>query len=95
MHCLKCGSEISESAVFCDNCLKRMEQSPVKQGTVVQLLERPALPDRKVPKRRDDPRETIVQQRKLIRALMSGVAILTALSLLLIGILIYFVNVFF
>ena len=33
MFCLKCGSEIGEKAVFCQQCLAEMEKYPVKPDT--------------------------------------------------------------
>ena len=89
MLCLKCGKEISENAVFCDSCLKAMEQSPVKQDAVVQILERPAPGVRKSVVRREDALETIAQLRKLVRGLMGWAAILALLVLLLAGALAY------
>ena len=43
MRCLKCGRETdqNEKNVFCPNCLKVMEQFPVKPGTPVQISKRP------------------------------------------------------
>ena len=37
MYCMKCGKEIDETRVFCDDCLSVMSQHPVKQGTPVLL----------------------------------------------------------
>lgn len=40
MECLKCGAQIDNTAVFCNECLQSMDAYPVKPGTVVQLHRR-------------------------------------------------------
>ena len=40
MQCLKCGTQIANTAVFCSECLQSMEVYPVKPGTVIQLHRR-------------------------------------------------------
>lgn len=42
MGCMKCGQEIGQDQIFCDDCLAEMEKYPVKPGTVVQIPNRPA-----------------------------------------------------
>ena len=37
MYCMKCGKEIDDSHVFCDDCLEVMSHHPVKKGTPVLL----------------------------------------------------------
>lgn len=37
MNCMKCGTNIPESQVFCDHCLEVMKRHPVKPGTHVHL----------------------------------------------------------
>ena len=37
MYCMKCGKEVSENRVFCDDCLETMSHYPVEQGTPVHL----------------------------------------------------------
>lgn len=44
MNCLKCGREIEEGQVFCNDCLVQMAKYPVKPGTAVQLPSAEALP---------------------------------------------------
>lgn len=44
MGCMKCGKKLGESQVFCDECLEKMAQCPIKPGTVVKLPDRPAAP---------------------------------------------------
>lgn len=40
MSCMRCGKETDENQVFCTECLKDMEQQPVKPGTPIQLPNR-------------------------------------------------------
>lgn len=42
MFCMKCGKEIPEEQVFCEECLADMALHPVKPGTPVLLPVRPA-----------------------------------------------------
>ena len=37
MGCLRCGKEIQEKGVFCEECKKNMEDYPIKPGTVVVI----------------------------------------------------------
>ena len=48
MNCIRCGKELENEQVFCDECQAEMEQHPVKPGTPIQL---PARETRKIPKR--------------------------------------------
>ena len=41
MGCMKCGKELASTQVFCDECLEKMEKSPVKTNAVVVLPTRP------------------------------------------------------
>lgn len=48
MNCIKCGAEIKNSGVFCENCLADMEKYPVKPNITVHLPDRPvSVPTRK------------------------------------------------
>lgn len=40
MNCMKCGTQIPETQVFCDHCLSVMAQYPVKPGTHIHLPKR-------------------------------------------------------
>ena len=44
MGCMKCGNKLGSSQVFCDDCLEKMKNSPVKPNAVVILPNRPAAP---------------------------------------------------
>ena len=54
MNCLKCGKNLGSSHVFCDECIEKMKQNPVKPGTVINLPNRAPTPvtKKKVVKRR-------------------------------------------
>ena len=53
MHCMKCGKEIGDGRVFCDDCLEIMSQHPVRQGTPVILPNATASAEKKpAPKKR-------------------------------------------
>lgn len=40
MNCIRCGKETQENHVFCPECLKDMENQPVKPGTPIYLPNR-------------------------------------------------------
>ena len=42
MNCMKCGTELKTSGVFCPECLAEMEKYPVKPNITVQLPRRPS-----------------------------------------------------
>ena len=70
MNCVKCGREIPEDQVFCENCLTEMENYPVKPGTAVHIPTRPAeeLPKKPVKKKRvPTAEELLLRTRKKLR----------------------------
>ena len=52
MRCVRCGTEIQDSDMFCEKCLAVMERDPVKANITVQLPVRPATPPAKKKSRR-------------------------------------------
>ncbi len=44
MNCIKCGVEVPEIQVFCENCLADMEKYPVKPDVTVNLPHRAETP---------------------------------------------------
>lgn len=76
VNCLKCGREIEEGQVFCNDCLVQMAKYPVKPGTAVQLPSRgSAAVSKKVhPRRRGKP-----APEEQLRTLKVRVRILSAL----------------
>lgn len=82
MKCLKCGRETDQT--FCQACREEMEKYPVKPGTIVLLpKERPS--GKKTPSRHPAvPPEVIMQnQRRTIRRLGRGFAVLLVLTVLM------------
>ena len=78
MNCLKCGTEISDQQVFCEDCLAVMAQFPVKPGTRIQLPNRPApeVQKKAAPRRRIlSPEERVVRMRKTIQWLSMSLAV--------------------
>ena len=85
MNCVKCGRETAEEQVFCDVCLREMEDYPVKPGTAVHIPARnPVAEPRKAHPRRKPvlpPSEQIARlKKKLLRT-----RILAAVLLLICG----------
>lgn len=91
MHCMKCGREIGADQVFCNACLKLMEQHPVKPDVVVQL------PQRRVPvQKKHAPRkrirsveEQLSRAKRTNRWLVSVVSFLILFSMALGGMSLY------
>ena len=44
MDCMKCGKKLGRSETFCDECIAKMEKSPVDQNAIVNLPQRPTAP---------------------------------------------------
>mgnify|MGYP003321098003 CR=1 FL=1 len=42
MNCLRCGKEIQQPQVFCDDCLANGQRHPVKPDVLVRLPSRPS-----------------------------------------------------
>ena len=71
---MKCGREILEGQVFCQECRADMERYPVKPGTVVQLPKRRegAPVRRNIGRRRTaTPEEQIAKLRKSLRIVIA------------------------
>ena len=71
MTCMKCGQEISDDQVFCQECLDVMDKYPVKPGTVV-LLPRVSQSQPKFHRRHPviPPEEQIHALKKRVRGLV-------------------------
>ena len=71
MNCMKCGREIAEDQVFCEDCLLEMEHHPVKPGTVILLPNQAKQPPKKAaPKKKPalPPEEQVpILKKKLWR----------------------------
>lgn len=71
MNCLKCGKKLGASQVFCDECVEKMAEKPVKPGTPINLPHRAPAPTtkKKAVKRRYwwDVEDEIVPLRSKVR----------------------------
>ena len=71
MTCMKCGTEIPESQVFCDHCLSVMDAYPVKPDAHIHLPKRAQEPEalKKAKKKRTpSPEEQVAALRiKVLR----------------------------
>ena len=76
MNCLKCGREIEDGQVFCEDCLIEMAKYPVKPGTAVLLSSRNAS---SVPKKNHNHRRSKVPPEDQLRVLRVRVRVLTIL----------------
>ena len=84
MYCMKCGKEIGENRVFCEDCLTVMTQYPVRQGTPIHLPSNTVSPEKKpTPKKRQPtPEERLLRFKTATRWL----SIALVCSLLILGI---------
>ncbi len=76
VNCLKCGREIEEGQVFCNDCLVQMAKYPVKPGTAVQL---PSRGSAAVSKKVHSRRRTKAAPEEQLKALKKRIRILSAL----------------
>lgn len=83
MHCMKCGIEIEETQVFCDDCLAVMEKYPVKPDVAVQLPKRTTVAEKPTRKKELTPEQLQQHQKGLLKWLFLTVLILTAVICLL------------
>ena len=80
MNCMKCGREMEQETVFCQECLQEMQKYPVQPGAVV-LLPRHREPSiiKKAPKRHlPSAEEQVVTLRKMV--LWMSVALLVCIG---------------
>ena len=90
MYCMKCGKEVGENRVFCDDCLEVMSHYPVRQGTAVHLpaishsAEKKAAPKKRQPTAEERLVRLRVVTRWLSVALISSLLILSVTVTLLI-----------
>ena len=85
MNCMKCGREISEGQAFCEECLKIMDEYPVRPGTYVRIPPSKDCEDVKQPRRKKEltPEEQIVRLQNQVHWLSVAVVALLATSILL------------
>lgn len=84
MNCMKCGREVENEQVFCEDCLLDMEKYPVAPGTAVHLpLRREGSGTRKqLPRRRKVSLEEQVKQLKKRNRILAIALAVTSLLLL-------------
>ena len=87
MNCLKCGREISDGNVFCQDCRAVMEKYPVKPTTSLQLPRRSEqeIPKKTSKRRKVSPEERIRKQKKIIRRMALVIAVLFVVICVLAG----------
>ncbi len=85
MKCLRCGKEIKDQNVFCQNCLKSMEDYPVKPDTHFYLPSRTVHSVSKKSRRKKRVLSSGEQLRLARRAVRGLTAAVIVLSLLLAG----------
>lgn len=84
VNCLKCGREIEEGQVFCNDCLVQMAKYPVKPGTAVQLPSRgSAAAAKKVHARRRGKTALEEQLKARVRVLSVLLAVCVVLLIVL------------
>lgn len=67
MNCLKCGTKIASTQVFCDNCLQVMEKYPVKPDAAVHIPQRTVkTTERKQPRKKESTTEQILRHKNSI-----------------------------
>lgn len=81
MHCLRCGDDIEETAVFCPACLEVIRRDPVSRETHVVIQPRPAFTPMRT--RPPKPEELLAQSQKRIEKLQRIIALLCILVLTL------------
>lgn len=82
MECMKCGRETREDAVFCEACLKEMDQYPVQTSTPVVIPKREEFRRKAPVKKAPKPEEQIEGLNRTIRRLRRWVCFLSVLSAL-------------
>ena len=64
MNCMKCGTQIPETQVFCDHCLSVMAQYPVKPGAHIHLPKRATVVE--VPKKPAKRKRSLNQEEQIV-----------------------------
>lgn len=87
MNCIKCGKQVSEGQVFCDECLQDMQHHPVKPGTPVILPNRPSTP---APKRRHTRKARKPEEQvRALKTTVTWLALLLAVVTLLLALCVF------
>lgn len=84
MNCMKCGAELKEDQVFCDECLANMARYPVRPNVVVQLP--PQQPVAAAKKKRSVKKERKPEDvTRHLRSVIRWLCLLLAVALLAFG----------
>lgn len=85
MNCMKCGKQIPDTQVFCDDCIAVMDKYPVKIDTAVHIPKRETRITEKKPSRKKElsPEQLQHQQKKLFRWMLLTIFVLTGIVCLL------------
>ena len=75
MNCMKCGKEIPDGQVFCQECLDGMAQHPVAHDAHVQIPRRPSKAPEKKIKEVPLP-EQVSRLKKVIRWMAATIGVL-------------------
>lgn len=83
MQCLKCGRDVDEDQVFCEDCLEEAAQYPVDPNAAVYLppLKAQEVPVKPVRRRPPTPEEQLKGAKKRIRGLAIGLTLCILLLL--------------
>ena len=95
MHCMKCGAEINNSGVFCENCLAEMEKYPVKPDITVTIPQRKEIPVSKKKSRRQrilPPEEQLRRVKSKLRLAHLTLAVVFICFLLVAAMLLQFLQ---
>lgn len=91
MNCLKCGKETAETQVFCEDCLRTMDNYPIKPGTPVHIPKRAPMEQEKKQLRKKElsKDDIIAQQHKLLKWLLITLGVLAIAFFVVCGILLH------
>ena len=95
MGCLKCGKDTGASNVFCDECLTRMTDYPIKTDIPIQLPTRTVVISEKKPvhkKKQPSPAELLKKSRKNVLWLSIAVFLLVISLVISLSYLVHTLN---
>lgn len=89
MRCLKCGVEIQEPEVFCEDCKAVMAQYPVRPDAVVHIPNRPVIQAEKPQKKRKQIYADYIRALRRTIKVLTGAVITLVLIVCLLGFMLY------
>lgn len=82
MNCTKCGVELKNSGVFCEDCLADMEKYPVNPNVTVRIPYRPVpAPAKKAKKAKAAKPEEQIRHLKKVRNWLFALLVVSLLAL--------------